>query len=82
MNDPLITGRIKATTADSTLQKLLASTKDPGEITDALYLAFLSRYPSDSERAAAVAYLADGDLTANSEDLQFALINRLTFLFN
>lgn len=82
MNDPLITERIKATTAGSTLQILLASTKDPGEITDALYLAFLSRYPGDSERAAAVAYLADGDLAANSEDLQFALINRLTFLFN
>jgi len=82
LNDPVITQRIKATAPDSTLQKLLASTKDPGEIADTLYLTFLSRYQSGPERDAAIAYLADGDLAANSEDLQYALINRLTFLFN
>lgn len=82
MNDPLITARLKATADGSTLKKLLASTKEPGGIADALYLAFLSRYPTEAERAAAVAYLADGDLANNAEDLQFALINRLSFLFN
>ena len=56
--------------------------RDPGEIADTLYLATLSRYPTAAERDAAVAYLKSGDLTKKTEDLQFALLNKLEFLFN
>jgi len=62
--------------------KTLAATKDPGEIAERLYLATLSRYPSVTERDAAVAYLKSGDLSKKTEDLQFALLNKLEFLFN
>ncbi|HJW95132.1 MAG TPA: DUF1553 domain-containing protein [Thermoanaerobaculia bacterium] len=77
LNDPVITTRVK-----TRIDTLLASTHDPGAIADELYLATLSRKPKDAERAAAIAYLQDGDLKANAEDLQFVLINRLEFLFN
>ncbi|HVR40914.1 MAG TPA: DUF1553 domain-containing protein [Thermoanaerobaculia bacterium] len=77
LNDPVITTRVKTRAAE-----LLKTTHDPATIADELYVATLSRLPSSAERAAAVAYLNDGELVANTEDLQYALINRLEFLFN
>jgi len=82
MNDQNIVTRVRNSNAASTVAKTLASTKDPGAIADALYLAALSRYPDASERNTAIAYLKSGDLTKKTEDLQFALLNKLEFLFN
>lgn len=82
MNDSLIAGRFRNTTAGSTVQKTLLATKDPATIADTLYLATLSRYPTATERADAVALLTSGDLTKKTEDLHFALLNKLEFLFN
>jgi hypothetical protein len=82
MNDRIVTDRVRAATVGSTVAKALQATRDPGEIADMLYLATLSRYPSPSERDVAVGYLRSGDLTRKTEDLQFALLNRLEFLFN
>jgi hypothetical protein len=53
-----------------------------GTIADTLYLTTLSRYPTATERTAAIAQLGSGDLTKKTEDLQFALLNKLEFLFN
>ncbi|HVR41688.1 MAG TPA: DUF1553 domain-containing protein, partial [Thermoanaerobaculia bacterium] len=77
LNDPVITTRVKTRVAD-----LVKSTKDPATVVDELYLATLSRHPTSAESTAAVAYLKTGELTPKAEDLQFALINRLEFLFN
>jgi len=82
LNDANIVSRVRASNPASTVAKTLAATKDPGEIADALYLATLSRYPDVAERNTAVAYLKSGDLTKKTEDLQFALLNKLEFLFN
>lgn len=82
MNDTIVTSRVKRATANSTVSKVLASTTDPGSIADQLYLATLSRKPSATERQTAVAYLQSGTLAQKTEDLQFALINSLEFLFN
>jgi Protein of unknown function (DUF1549)/Protein of unknown function (DUF1553) len=82
MNDANIVTRVRASNPASTVAKTLAATKDPGAIADTLYLATLSRYPDASERNAAIAYLKSGDLTKKTEDLQFALLNKLEFLFN
>ncbi len=82
LNDRTVTDRTKSTAKGSTVQTLLAATKDPGAITEGLYLAALGRYPSAAERIAAIAYLGSGDLTKKTEDLQFSLLNRLEFLFN
>lgn len=80
MNDSIVTTRVRRAN-NSTVSKVLASTSDPGTIADQLYLATLSRKPTSSERQAAITYLLAGTLAERAEDLQFALINSLEFLF-
>ncbi len=81
MNDTVVTSRVKRSTANSTVAKVLASTTDPAVVADQLYLATLSRLPSADEKALALAYLRSGTLAQKTEDLQFALLNSLEFLF-
>ncbi len=82
MNDRIVTDRVKAATAGSSVASTLQATKDPAAIAEALYVATLGRYPTAPERQAAITYLRSGDLTRKTEDLQFALLNKLEFLFN
>jgi hypothetical protein len=82
LNDPLVTTRIKATNANTTVARVLAASKDPGTIADELYIATLSRRPTAVERDAAITYLKSGTLSAKAEDLQYALMNSLEFLFD
>jgi hypothetical protein len=82
MNDTIVTTRVKRVN-NSTVQKVLASTTDPGSITDQLYLATLSRRPTAQERQLAIDYLKAGTpIGDRAEDLQYALLNSLEFLFN
>ena len=78
----VVTTRVKVLATGSTVSHILAATKDPGTIADELYLATLSRHPNAVERDAAITYIRSGDMTRKTEDLQWALINRLEFLFN
>lgn len=80
MNDTIVTTRVRRTN-NSTVSKVLAATSDPGTIADQLYLSTLSRRPSLAERQIAIDYLRAGVLAERAEDLQFALINSLEFLF-
>ncbi|HEX7832768.1 MAG TPA: DUF1549 and DUF1553 domain-containing protein [Thermoanaerobaculia bacterium] len=80
MNDPIITQRVRRAN-QSTVQQILASTNDAGVVADKLYLATLSRRPTATERTAAIDYLRAGTLTERAEDLQFALLNTVEFLF-
>jgi uncharacterized protein DUF1549/uncharacterized protein DUF1553 len=83
MNDRTVTDRVKTTATGSKVGALVKATpNDHGAIADALYLNTLGRLPSANERNAAIAYLDSGDLAKKSEDLQFALLNKLEFLFN
>lgn len=82
LNDAVVTTRVKANNGNTTVAHVLAASKDSGTIADELYLATLSRRPTASERAAAITYLQSGDLARKSEDLQYALMNRLEFLYN
>jgi hypothetical protein len=82
LNDRTVTDRIKNTAANSTVQKALLASRDPGTIADTLYLTTLGRYPAAAERNAAITYLGSGDIVRKTEDLQYSLINRLEFLFN
>lgn len=82
LNDPQVTVRVKQTTAGSTVQKTLNATKDPAQIAEALYVATLSRKPTAQESANAVEHLRSGEIGRKTEDLQYALINSLEFLFN
>ncbi|HTQ31762.1 MAG TPA: DUF1553 domain-containing protein [Opitutaceae bacterium] len=64
------------------LQALLrAGHGRPREIVDALYLAILSRYPTDDERAVIAAYAQSGGAPRQTAiDLAWALINSAEFL--
>src|SRR5205814_9175638 len=46
LNNTIVTSRVKKNIANSTVAKVLASTSDPGAITDQLFLATLSRNPT------------------------------------
>jgi hypothetical protein len=82
LNDPIITTRVSASTNGSLAKKLTGAAQPPEAIADSLYLATLSRYPTAEEKADAVAWLGSGEQTRKTEDLQFALINSIEFLFN
>ncbi|HYI11927.1 MAG TPA: DUF1553 domain-containing protein [Thermoanaerobaculia bacterium] len=73
MNDPVVTSRIRQSNGTTT---------DPDAVADKLYLATLSRRPTEDERRIAVEYLREGNLTERAEDLQYVLLNSLEFLFN
>ncbi|HWW61257.1 MAG TPA: DUF1553 domain-containing protein, partial [Thermoanaerobaculia bacterium] len=77
LNDPVITTRVKTRVGE-----MLKVTRDPAALADEMYVATLSRWPTPAERDAAVTYLKSGELAAKAEDFQYALINRLEFLFN
>ena len=81
-NATIVVNRIHRSNAASTVSKILASTSDPASIADQLYLATLSRHPSASESAQAVAYLRGGTLSQKTEDLQWVLLNSLEFLLD
>jgi hypothetical protein len=83
MNDNnVVVSRVRRTAANSTVAKALAASTDPNAITDQLYLATLSRYPTATEKQQAVAYLKSGTLAQKTEDLQWVLLNSLEFLFD
>jgi hypothetical protein len=84
MNDTFVTTRLKVN-ASPELQQI-ARIASNSELAEELYLTFLGRMPSDSERAKAVAHLARSTTTQARnlaiEDLAWVLINRLDFIFS
>lgn len=86
MNDATtVTNRIKSSASGSTNNKLLASNASAQQMVTTLFVSTLSRLPSASENAAALS-LFSGATTVQqrasvAEDLQFALLNKLDFLF-
>jgi hypothetical protein len=81
MNSGIVLGGIKRN-GPTTVAAVLKETRDPAAIAERLYLTTLSRYPTADERTASVAFLTAGTLEERSEDLQYALLNKLEFLFN
>jgi len=85
MNDNAVVNRIKSGTAATLVARTLKATQKPDEITDALFLGTLSRFPTAAEKTAAVNYLKTGTTTAllatKAENLQWALFNKLEFAF-
>jgi hypothetical protein len=84
MNDSFVTSRTKVAASP----ELLAVSKmtDNNAIIEELFLTFISREPSTSEKASAIAYLTAATTTAakNSaiEDLAWALVNKIEFLYS
>jgi len=79
MNDRLITNGIAGT--EGTVGRVLRTTSDLPAVADEIYLHTLSRRPTETEREIAVAELREGPLRERAEDLQYALLNSLEFLF-
>jgi hypothetical protein len=82
LNSPIVKAQIQVSN-DSYLGKLLASGKSNNEqLVDKLFLQFLSRKPTAAERTQAVELLARRGPKQGGEDLQWALLNKLEFIFN
>ena len=55
--------------------------EDDARVVEEMYLASLSRWPSEREKKIALAALAE-DRVNGAQDLQWALINSVEFFFN
>jgi hypothetical protein len=74
----------KLSSASGRARQLADSTKSPADIVDELYLATLSRLPTDEERAVATAAFAAEKVPRRNatEDVFWALLNSAEFVFN
>lgn len=66
------------------IRRLEAELSDDGQLADALYLTFFSRFPTAEEREKAITHLsgASGGRRQASEDLAWSMLNSLEFIFN
>ncbi len=84
MNDPFVTGRTQV--AKSPVLLAISKIADNGAAVDEIFMTFLSRKPSAYERSHAVSYLQNTTSAATRntaiEDLSWASINKLDFLFS
>ena len=81
MQSPVVNQRVLAE-KDSRVQRLLDNYPgDDSRVVEEMYLASLSRWPSEREKKVALAALAK-DRVNGAQDLQWALINSVEFFFN
>jgi hypothetical protein len=79
MNDAFVIGRVKVKSPKLAAIAQMASNEDAVE---ELYLTFLSRLPSAAEKAAGAAVLLAGPRSTALEDLAWACINKVEFLYS
>jgi hypothetical protein len=83
LNNTFVTTRVRSSNANSTVGKLFANKSlTPSDAVNQLYLTTLSRYPTATELSTAIAYLGAQITSSKLEDLQFALVNKVDFIFN
>jgi uncharacterized protein DUF1553/uncharacterized protein DUF1549 len=84
MNDPFVLNRTKV--AASPVLQSISQMSSNDDVVEQTFLTFLSRFPTAGERQAATAALAKttrpADRNAAIEDLAWACINKLDFLFS
>jgi hypothetical protein len=81
MRSPVVNERVLAQ-KDSRVQRLLDTYKhDNGKVVEELFLATLSRDPLPEEKALAVSFL-DKDRVEGAQNVQWALLNLVEFLYN
>jgi hypothetical protein len=80
MNSPFVNKRVKAE-GGSRVKGLVESEKSNAQIVEELYVATLSRLPRAEEKELALTWL-EADRKQGAEDLQWALVNKLDFVFN
>jgi hypothetical protein len=87
MNHAFVNDRVRLTGASaSPFLASIARLANPEQIIDEMFLAFLSRFPSEYEKAAALRRFAAASTTQARntliEDLAWALVNKTDFLFS
>jgi Protein of unknown function (DUF1553) len=81
MNDnPVVLSKLK--TGASPVLREIAKITNNTELVDELWLTFLSRRPTETERAKAVAHLGKGNRNTAIEDLAWVAVNKMDFLFS
>ena len=80
MRSPVVNDRVLAA-KDSRVERLLGAYSDNGKVVEELFVATLSRVPSDAERALAVTAM-DKNRVEGAQNVQWALLNLVEFLYN
>ncbi len=83
MNDGFVMTRTRSSGSGATaslVRRVLDYTDE--QLVQALFLAVLSRYPNEAEKAVAYANLRSGNRQQKAEDLLWSLYNKVDFLFN
>ena len=81
MNSPMVTDRVRLQA--SPFLRSLGDMPSVEAAVEEMFLAFLSRRPTEAERAAAMQGLARASSPGQGvEDLAWALVNRVDFLFS
>jgi hypothetical protein len=80
MQSPVVNERVLAKN-DSRVQRLLDSYPDDSRVVEELFLATLSRPPSEGEKEVALAALGQ-DRVVGAQNLQWTLINNVEFFHN
>lgn len=80
MNNPLVTDRIQASAARGLYSQWLSRSDE--ELAQLLYLQTLTRPATPEELGQAVSFLRSGDRRQRVEDLAWALLNKVDFVFN
>ncbi len=83
LNSDIVKKRVLPSTENSRVGALLGKAPLPSndEIVEELFLSTLGRFPGDEERAVCVKQLEERR-DRGAEDIQWALLNKLKFLFN
>ncbi len=83
MNHSFVMTRIRASGSGPTASLLARNLPLPDDqLVNNLFLAVLSRFPTEAERAAALANLKKGNRTQEAENLLWVLFNKVDFIFN
>jgi hypothetical protein len=82
MNHSFVTGRIHNNNNGSNVQYILRATTNQTTIVDHLFVSTLSRPATAEERAAGLAMMRQLGNQRAAEDIQWALLNKLEFIFN
>jgi len=80
MRSPVVNDRVLAA-KDSRVQRLLDTYPDNAKVVDELFLSTISRLPLPAERQVALDAL-NKDRVAGAQNLQWALLNLVEFLYN